>query len=65
MREMSIEVLAQVVVQLLAEEPAVFAVEDAHWCDATTREWLGVLRAALKNRLVLMFTTTLPGLMHW
>ena len=61
MREMSIELLAEVVVKLLGDEPAVFAVEDAHWCDATTREWLGVLRTALKSRPVLMLTTTRPG----
>lgn len=61
MRELAIETLAQLVTELLGNEPAVLAVEDAHWCDATTREWLAALRANIKGRPALLLATSRPG----
>jgi TOMM system kinase/cyclase fusion protein len=61
MRELAIETLAQLVVELLGKESAVLGLEDAHWCDATTREWLTALRLKLKDRKVLLLATTRPG----
>lgn len=61
MRELAIEGLAHLVLDLLGDEPAVLALEDAHWADATTREWVTALRKQQKDRPVLFLATSRPS----
>ena len=61
MRELSIDALARFVASLFGNMTAIFVLEDAHWCDATTREWLEALRAHLQGRPTLILVTTRPG----
>lgn len=61
MRELAIEGLAHLVLDLLGDEPAVLALDDAHWADATTREWVATLRKQQNERPVLLLATSRPG----
>ena len=42
-RQCTLETLLNLVVALSEEQPVVFFIEDAHWLDPSTLEWLGLL----------------------
>ncbi|MBC5765832.1 ATP-binding protein [Ramlibacter albus] len=54
------EQLVELVCDAASKRPVLVLVEDAHWIDPSTSEWLRALAAALRSRRVLLIATTRP-----
>lgn len=58
--------LIQQIDGLASRQPVVMLVEDAHWIDPTTSEWLGMLIDQLEDLRVLLIVTFRPEFQpHW
>jgi len=53
-------VLTQLLRELAARQPVVAIVEDAHWIDPTTSEWLGMVIEAIRDLPVLLIISFRP-----
>lgn len=53
-------VLTQLLRELAASQPVVAIVEDAHWIDPTTSEWLGMVIEAIRDLPVLLVISFRP-----
>jgi class 3 adenylate cyclase/predicted ATPase len=53
-------VLTQLLRELAARQPVVAIVEDAHWIDPTTSEWLGMVIEAIRDLPVLLVISFRP-----
>jgi TOMM system kinase/cyclase fusion protein len=58
----TMEVLAELVLDLSTRQPVFFVVEDLHWVDPSTEELLGQLVAQSATVPLLVLATTRPGL---
>ena len=55
------EVLVQLILRFSQRGPLMLAVEDVHWCDASSQAWLEALSSRLRGATVLLLTTYRPG----
>jgi DNA-binding winged helix-turn-helix (wHTH) protein/class 3 adenylate cyclase/predicted ATPase len=55
------EVLSQLIINHARHEPLLLAMEDLHWIDATSEEWLVSLEQQLAGSRVLLLLTYRPG----
>lgn len=60
-RERTFDYLRQLIVPISQRETCVLAVEDLHWIDATSEEWLAELVDRLAGAPILVLTTYRPG----
>jgi predicted ATPase len=58
-KQKTLEALLALLLALAAQQPVLFIVEDLHWIDASTLEWLGLLLDQTPTaRLYIMLSTT-------
>ena len=56
-----LDAVRRVLLRVAEREGAVLVIEDVHWADQATREFLGTLADSLATRRVLMILTARPG----
>jgi class 3 adenylate cyclase/tetratricopeptide (TPR) repeat protein len=60
LRLITFDALLQLVTALSREHPLLFVVEDTHWIDPSTQEWIGHVIDAIRDRQVMMVLTARP-----
>ncbi len=60
-RRLTLEALTSLVLALAEPEPVVLVVEDLHWLDSSTLDWLGLLMQRVSNAPVLLLPTFRPS----
>lgn len=60
-RQRMMDTLSQIFIQNAAIEPVLFVLEDLHWADASTLEWLNLFVKQLPSKAILVICTTRPG----
>ena len=60
LRRITFDALLQLVDALSREHPLLFVVEDTHWIDPSTQEWIGHVLDAIRDRRVMMVLTARP-----
>jgi class 3 adenylate cyclase/tetratricopeptide (TPR) repeat protein len=57
----TIEVLVELTIQRHYDRPLLIVLEDAHWCDPTTLEYIALAVARATNQRIMLVVTTRPG----
>ena len=57
----TLQVLLQVLCSRSAEQPGIIVLEDLHWADPSTRDWIEILIGQLPAQQLLVLFTTRPG----
>lgn len=60
-RQRVMEMLSQVLLKQATDQPVLFVLEDLHWADASTREWLSLFLEQLSDHSIFSLCTTRPG----
>jgi predicted ATPase len=61
-RARTLQALLRVVAGITRRGPVLLIVEDAHWCDPTSRELLGLIAAEIADLPMLLVVTSRPGI---
>lgn len=56
-----LEGLAMLFLNMANQKPLFFLIEDMHWCDASTKEWLNLFLEQLPTHPIFVLCTTRPG----
>jgi len=59
-RQQTMETLGQVLLKLAGARPVLFVLEDLHWADASTLEWLKLFLEQLPSQVIFAVCTTRP-----
>ena len=59
-RDLTVEAQIELLKRQAENRPVLFVVEDLHWCDGTTRDFLELLPEAIGNSRVLLLMTSRP-----
>lgn len=54
------EILTEILLSSRDGSPTLFILEDLHWADPSTNEWLSLAKSSIKKASVLLLTTTRP-----
>ena len=60
-RQKTMEGLTKVLLHLATDKPLLFVIEDLHWADASTLEWLKLFLEEFPKRAIFMLCTTRPS----
>lgn len=60
-RQMTFESLSQVLLSQTKRQPVFFVLEDLHWADASTLEWINMLLEQITEKNIFLLCTTRPG----
>ena len=61
-RQKTLDILMQLMLYQAQLKPLLLVIEDLHWADASTLEWLNMFKDNLEGKNLLVLCTTRPGL---